>query len=68
MLRWLMKKYKKRKRDLHMVFIDLKKTYDSIPRDIIWDNLQAKGVSMRYIEAIMDMYEEVMTNIQTPVG
>lgn len=51
-----------------MVFIDLKKTYDSIPRDIIWDNLQAKGVSMRYIEAIMDMYEEVMTNIQTPVG
>ena len=66
-LRRLMEKYRERKKDLHMVFIELEKAYDSISRCVIWDSLKARGISSVYIEAIRDMYDRVSTNIQTPV-
>ena len=67
-LRRLMEKYRERKKDLHMVFIDLEKAYDSLPRGVIWDSLKSLGISSMYIEAIKDMYDNVSTNIQTPLG
>ena len=67
MLRRLMEKYRERREDLHMVFIDLEKAYDSIPRCIIWESLEAKGVSRSHIEAIRDMCDGASTNIQTPI-
>ena len=63
-----MEKYRERKKDLHMVFINLEKSYDNIPRRIIWDSLKARGISLMYIEAIRDMCDRVSTKIQTPVG
>ena len=62
-----MKKYRERKKDLHLVFIDLEKAYDSIPRSIVWDSLKNRGISQRYIEVIQDMYDKVSTNIHTSV-
>lgn len=32
----LIEHYRERKIDLHMVFIDLKKTYDTISRELLW--------------------------------
>ncbi|XP_057550510.1 uncharacterized protein LOC130828560 [Amaranthus tricolor] len=68
LFRRLMEKYRERKKDLHLVFIDLEKAYDSIPQSIIWDSLKNSGISQKYITVIQDMYNRVSTNIQTPVG
>jgi hypothetical protein len=52
-------------KDLHMVFIDLKKTYDKIPNNIMWWALQKRRVSTKYITLIKDMYDTVVTSVRT---
>ena len=51
-----------------MVFIDLEKAYDRVPRDLLWKLLEKKEVQIEYIRVIQDMYEGVMTRVRTPTG
>ena len=67
-IRSLMEKYREKKRDLHMVFIDLEKAYDSVPRGLIWDTLESRGVPGKYIDLIRDMYVQTKTSVRAPVG
>jgi hypothetical protein len=64
----LMKRYKEQKKDLHMIFIDLKKAYDKVPRNIMWWALQKHKVLTKYITLIKDMYDNVVTSVRTSDG
>lgn len=35
-IKQLMEKFRDRKKDLHVIFIDLEKTYDMVLREVLW--------------------------------
>ena len=63
-LRMMQEKY----RDLHLVFVDLEKACDRVPRELIWWSLRKKNVPEGYIKVIQDMYKDSLTQIQTRYG
>ena len=51
-----------------MVFIDLEKTYDKIPRNVMWWALDKHKVSTKYVGLINDMYNNVVTRVRISDG
>jgi hypothetical protein len=68
LIRLLMERCRKQKKDLHMVFIDLEKAYDKVPQNVMWWALQKYKVSTKYITLIKDMYDNVVTSVRTSDG
>ena len=60
-----MERYREQKNDLHMVFIDLEKAYDKVPRNIMWWALEKHKVPTKYITLIKDMYKDATTFVRT---
>ena len=52
----IIEKYMAKRKNLHMVFINLEKVYDKVRRDLIWWVLNKSNVLRVYIEIIKDMY------------
>ena len=67
-LRRLIERFRVAEKDLHMVFIDLEKTYDRVPRDLLWWALKKNVVPLKYVSIIRDVYEGVVTNVRTCGG
>jgi len=47
-----------------MIFIDLEKEYDKVPREVLWWTVMKKGVLIKYIDIIKDMYDGVVANVR----
>jgi hypothetical protein len=68
LIRQLMEICREQKKELHMVFIDLEKAYDKVPRNVMWWALQKHKVSTNYITLIKDMYDNIVTSVRTSNG
>lgn len=53
---------------MQLVFVDLEKAYNRVPRETLWKALEKKAVRIAYIRAIKDMYEGVSTSVRTQGG
>jgi hypothetical protein len=65
LIRQLMERRREQKKDLHMIFIDLEKAYDNVPKNVMWWALQKHKVSSKYITLIKDIYDNVVTSVRT---
>ncbi|PHT25475.1 Kinesin KP1 [Capsicum baccatum] len=68
LVRRLVEQFWERKKNLHMMFIDLEKTYDRISREILRRILKARGVPVAYIKSIQDMYDGSKTHVRIVGG
>lgn len=58
-----MKKYREKRQDLYMIFIDLEEAYDRVLRKVLWWVLEKKMTFVSYINMIRDMYNGAITSM-----
>ena len=63
-----MEKYREKKKGLYMVFIDLEKEYDGVPREISWWILYKKGSQVDVLNLFKAMYDGAITSGRTTEG
>ncbi|XP_024025534.1 uncharacterized protein LOC112092777 [Morus notabilis] len=47
---------------------DLEKAYDRVAMEVLWWVLEKRGVHVKYIKVIKDMYDGVVTSVRTAGG
>ena len=67
-LRQIMEKYREGQKALYIVFIDLEKAYDRVPRQEVWRCLREKMVPEKYIKLIQEMYRSVQATVRSSLG
>ncbi len=67
-LKIVQEKYKEKQTDLHMIFVDLKKAYDRVLRDLIWWAMRKGTIPEGYVQVIQDMYRGTKTRVKTICG
>ena len=48
----MIKNHRERQKELHMVFIDIEKAYDRVPRQEVWRCTSEKGVPEKYVRIL----------------
>ena len=64
-LRQLMEKCREKQKALLMVFIDMEKAYDRVPRQEIGRSLREKGVMEKYVRITKETYRRVTTCVRS---
>ena len=67
-LRQTMEKCREKQKVLHMVFIDLEKAYDRVPRQEVWRALRERRIPEKYVRMIQQTYRDVKTRVRSTIG
>ena len=59
-----LQKYLAKNKELWMVFVDLEKAFDRVPREVVWWALRYLGVDEWIVAVIRAMYEDVTTKVR----
>ena len=62
-----MEKYRESQRELHCVFVDLKKAYHEVPREELWYCMRKSGMVKKYVRLVQDMYDESETMVRCAI-
>ena len=64
MLRHLVDKSQHQKKPLFSAFIDFKKAYDSVPRELLWKSLGKMGIHGPILDILQQMYNNVKLQVR----
>ncbi|KAI5715485.1 hypothetical protein M8J77_016861 [Diaphorina citri] len=67
-IRQLMEKHYEYDKNLWIAFLDIKKAFDAIKREKVWEALNNVGVSMNMISRITEMYQGITSSVKTCFG
>eukprot|EP00798_Chlamydomonas_sp_ICE-L_P028679 gene28679-biopygen32588 len=63
-LNHIVDKYREKKKPLFVAFVDFKKAYDWVNRDLLWDCLARLGVKDPYLSILKSMYNHVVFQVR----
>ena len=68
MISMVEKALKKSKGKLYVAFVDNRKAYDSVKRNILWDVLRRAGAGGKMVRALRAMYSSVVASVRVEAG
>uniref|UniRef100_W5NL76 ribonuclease H n=1 Tax=Lepisosteus oculatus TaxID=7918 RepID=W5NL76_LEPOC len=66
--RLLMERHHKKRKTIHMVFLDLEKAFDRVPHDLIWLALRQHHVPEAYVSWTKLLYQKASSSVRCAAG
>ena len=67
-LKQTIEKHRESQKDIIVIFIDVEKAYDRVPREEIWRCMRQRNVPEKYVKLIQDMYRGCQTKVRSAAG
>ena len=67
-VRQLQEKHLAANKPLYMAFVDLKKAFDRVPRDVIWWAMRKLGIDEWLVRLVQSMYKDVRSRVRVGDG